>query len=645
MFFASIKILIVDDNPDDVFIATRYIKKGFSGVTLTIDDAGSFSALETRLDVSAYDLFLIDYHLGEYTGLEVMKKIRTRGIQSPMILLTGQGDEVVAVTAMKEGAWDYLKKKTLSVDVLCNTIRHAMEFARAEVLRKKTEKSLKESEEKYRTMINTTTEGFWLLDLNFKTLDLNESLCKMLQYTRKEILSSPAETLITEEKRIAFKGALESIIVHGEKVFETILKPKNAHSIHAIFNATSIRNRMGVPVKIFAFVTDISKMKEAEETLKKSNKALKVIDQMKSDFLSYASHELRTPLTSIRNAVSILEKGKAGPFNKTQERFIKIASRNIDRLANLVNDVLDLSKIEAGKLEIKPSELALGALMENVTALFQSQALERGTQFELEIAQNLPSVYADSDRIEQVLCNLLSNALKFTPKGGRVLLSAQTEGEWVTVCVSDTGPGLSPEDQTRVFDRFYQVGDVLNKSIQGTGLGLSIAKELVERHGGRISVVSESGQGCCFFFSLPVCSGRAIDMAALENAIRPYKKGSMFSLVLLVFDPEIFSHRDGSPSDSYDHILDLVLKALQRDSDLFIAQPSFARIVCLLPGTSSLNAVTVRERLTQYFSLSPLSIQDIKIPIPMIMNPVSYPQDGETGKELIEKALLTVAQH
>ncbi|MEC4677595.1 MAG: ATP-binding protein, partial [Nitrospirota bacterium] len=178
-----------------------------------------------------------------------------------------------------------------------------------------------------------------------------------------------------------------------------------------------------------------------------------------------------------------------------------------------------------------------------------------------------------------------------------------------------------------------------------TGLGLSIAKELVERHGGRISVVSESGQGCCFFFSLPVCSGRAIDMAALENAIRPYKKGSMFSLVLLVFDPEIFSHRDGSPSDSYDHILDLVLKALQRDSDLFIAQPSFARIACLLPGTSSLNAVTVRERLTQYFSLSPLSIQDIKIPIPMIMNPVSYPQDGETGKELIEKALSTVVQH
>ncbi len=635
MLIDAMNILIVDDNPDDVFVAKRYIKKGFSGAELAIDDAGSFSEIESHFEKSRYDLLIIDYHLGEFTGLEIMRKIRQSGRHLPIILLTGQGDEMVAVRALKEGASDYLQKKTLSTEILCNSIRHSVTLFQTETLRKKTEKALKRSEEKYRVMVDTTTEGYWLLDLDLKTVDVNASLCRMLGYSRKDFLQKNLNELIQDERCIPFKGALKSVMTTEQKVFETVLKTKAAQALYVIFNATSLRDSSGKTLQIFAFVTDISKMKEAEDTLLKSNQALKVIDQMKSDFLSYASHELRTPLTSIANAINILEKGKAGPLNETQGRFIQMASRNIDRLTILVNDVLDLSKMEAGKLEIKATELNLSGMMQHVITLYEAQALEVGMQFEANMMADSPTVYADSARIEQVLCNLLSNALKFTPAGGRVVLRTDADEKWLTVSVSDTGPGLSVADQSRVFERFYQVGDVLNKTIQGTGLGLSISKELVERHGGQIAIESEVGKGCRFFFTLPIFSQKAVEMAALESGIRFYKKEFMFSLLIIELRSELSLDEDVQQGQIPELFVALVKKSLQRPADLMIVQPLSGRIICLLPHTSHTDAIPVKQRLQHTFStLKPIN----QVSVANILGPVFCPVDGETGRDLIAKA-------
>lgn len=634
----SIKIMIVDDEADDAFITTRCIKKGLQCADLSIDHAGSFSELEARLERSAYDLFLIDYHLGEFTGLEVMRVIRRRGIKAPMVLLTGQGDERVAVAAMKAGASDYLSKETLSPEILSNTIRYSMELFQAEALRYKTEKSLKRSEEKYRTIINTTTEGYWAFDPDLRTIDLNASLCLMLGYSREEILALRPDKLIEKKRRIPFKGAMKSILSSHHKSFETVLKTKDGQSLHTLFNATSIRSRKGKILQVFAFVTDISRQKEAEETLKRANESLKKLDLMKSDFVSNVSHELRTPLTSIKNAITILAKGKAGALNETQEGFLKMAARNIDRLAELLNDVLDLSKLEAGKVENRPSELKLSKLLQNITLLFKDQAKEKGLQFEVGTGQNLPPVYADADRVEQVLCNLLSNAMKFTHGGGRVSLSLVEEEGWLTICVSDTGPGLSSKDQERVFERFYQVGDSLGQTLQGTGLGLSIARELVTMQGGTMGVQSEIGQGCRFFFTLPVFSKQAVEMAALEKVIRAFPKDSIFSLVLVAVHSVKSDQGNTSEHEITHQIGDMIRQILREDDDLIIAQSAFGRILCLLPDTPKIAAMRVVERLEERLALKRIVLQGGRIVHPEVFNPLAYPADGTTGKSLIVSA-------
>ncbi len=638
MSIKSIKILIVDDDPDDTFVTARYIKQGFQDTALAIEQAASFTEIESHLESTQFDLFLIDYHLGEITGLEVMRKIRQQGIKKPLILLTGQGDETVAVAAMKEGASDYLQKDALSPTILRNSIRYSMELYQTEVRRHKTEKALKRSEEKYRTIINTTAEGYCLLNPDLKMVDLNTSLCRMLKYSREEILSTPPATLIEEGKRIAFKGALNSILSSNQKVFETVLTTKYGEPVYAILNASTIRNRKGKLLWLVVFVTDVSPLKEAEETLKKANDDLKKVNLMKSEFVSYASHELRTPLTSIKNAISILVKEKAGPCNDTQAHFLKIAARNIDRLSELINDVLDLSKLEAGKLEFRSSELRLTDVVQNISTLFQAQASERKIQFKSDAMQNLPPVYADADRVEQVLCNLLSNALKFTPEGGRVCISSEKADDWVTISISDTGPGLSEEDQARVFDRFYQGSNGLGQTMKGTGLGLSISKELVELQGGKISVESRSGGGCRFFFTLPVFSQCAIEMVALEKEICRYPKDSIFSLIRVELHTEEAVHEGISDSEIPDKVLDIVRKALQRASDVMIYQPAFGRILCLLPGTSKTNAMRVKERLDLFLSPETRGVEGLQSPVSAIIGPVTYPEEGRTGKELIISA-------
>ncbi len=631
----EIKCLIVDDDPDDAFLTRRCIKKGFPEATLVIDHAQTLSEVESLAEKQVYDLWFLDYHLGEYTGLEVMRTMRARGFKCPMILLTGQGDEGIAVAAMKEGASDYLQKRKLSPEIVFKTMSHALELYQTEVRRKETEKALKRSEEKYRTIIDTTTEGYWAFDPDLKTIDLNASLCRMLGYSREEILRLKPDELIEKKRKIPFKGAMNSVLSESHKVFETVLKAKDGKSLHTLFNATSIRSRSGKVLQIFAFLTDINRQKEAEETLKKGNEALKKVDLMKSDFVSNVSHELRTPLTSIKNAIAILAGGKAGPLNETQDRFLKMASRNIDRLAALLNDVLDLSKLEAGKVENRPSELKLSKLIGQVTTLFQDQAMEKSLQFETDAGQKLPAVYADADRVEQVLCNLLSNAFKFTPRGGRVSLSVNEETGWVKICVSDTGPGLSPEDQERVFERFYQVGDSLGQTIQGTGLGLAIARELVMIQGGDMGVQSEIGEGCRFFFTLPVFSKQAIEMALLEKIIRAFPRDSVFSLIVVALQPEKYDHEASSERAVINQTGDCIREILREDADLIIAQPLFSRVLCLLPDTHKGSAMRVVERLAQRLSRHEVFA---KQGLPDIMGPVVYPAEGETGKALIFSA-------
>jgi signal transduction histidine kinase len=209
--------------------------------------------------------------------------------------------------------------------------------------------------------------------------------------------------------------------------------------------------------------------------------------------------------------------GITGPLNEKQLRYMTGIKDSTDRLARLIHDVLDLSVIESGKVELKPTIFSVASLIHEVAESMRSVAEEKSLVLEVPELTSHFAAWADRDKITQVLTNLIANAVKFTPAGGKVKLALERvhESKWLCLSVADTGPGIPPEERTRIFDEFYQINDRGGEKIRGVGLGLAISKKLIEMHGGTITVENNNGAGSTFAFTLPARPGNNLDCAAL----------------------------------------------------------------------------------------------------------------------------------
>jgi signal transduction histidine kinase len=262
------------------------------------------------------------------------------------------------------------------------------------------------------------------------------------------------------------------------------------------------------------------KVEDRTHELALSNERLKTLDQVKSDLVSHVSHELRTPLTAIKGAVDLVLREVAGPLTEKQVHYLTRVRSNTQHLAGLINDLLDLSKIESGKIEVKSSRVSMGGLLQEVVETLRPLAAEKAIALDATSLESSIVVWADRDKINQVLTNLIGNAIKFTPSHGRVAVSASRNGnESVHVAVSDTGRGVPPEEREKIFDRFYQIAQKGEAKPKGTGLGLAICKAVVELHGGRIWVESEMSQGSTFYFTLPLTAAAKLDCLAKTDAM------------------------------------------------------------------------------------------------------------------------------
>jgi signal transduction histidine kinase len=233
---------------------------------------------------------------------------------------------------------------------------------------------------------------------------------------------------------------------------------------------------------------------------------LEVASQHKSEFLANMSHELRTPLNAIIGFSEVLSERMFGDLNEKQEEYLKDIYASGTHLLSLINDILDLSKIEAGRMELELSDFHLPTALDNALTLVRERAGRRSITLQMSVDERLGVVRADERKIRQVVLNLLSNAIKFTPEGGRIEVGAAPRDGSVEVSVSDTGVGIAPEDQEAVFEEFRQVGTA-EKKVEGTGLGLTLCRKFVELHGGRIWVTSQVGVGSTFTFTIPVRRG------------------------------------------------------------------------------------------------------------------------------------------
>ena len=258
-----------------------------------------------------------------------------------------------------------------------------------------------------------------------------------------------------------------------------------------------------------------AELERATDALRAANERLTELDRLKDDFLSTVTHELRTPLTSIRALSEILHDDPDLGSDQRQE-FLAVIIKESERLTRLINQVLDMAKIEAGALDWRIETIDAGRALTEAVAATEALFLERGITLSADIPDHLPPVRGDVDRVIQVVVNLLSNAAKFTPPGGRTRLETRLESGFLRVTVTDSGPGVPAKDRELVFDRFRQSGVTLIGKPAGTGLGLAIAKRIVEHLGGRIGVADapagldpESGKGAAFWFTLPLAGNLA----------------------------------------------------------------------------------------------------------------------------------------
>jgi PAS domain S-box-containing protein len=372
------------------------------------------------------------------------------------------------------------------------------------------EAELRLSEDRFRRAFDDAPIGMALGNPQGKCIKVNRSLCRMLGYSAQELLATDTQAYTHPADREASAAYMRRTLA-GEipgYEFEKRYLHKNGTVIFVNLSVFLARDVEGRPQYFISQVENITHRHE--------------MDRMKREFISTVSHELRTPLTSIRGSLGLLAAGVLGDLSEKAGSMVKIAHQNSERLVRIINDILDIEKIEAGKLELHCERVALRPLLEQAVAVNQGYADKYQVRLVLDSASVGDAVVADADRLMQVMANLLSNATKFSASGAVVSVRASREGELMRVEVEDRGSGIPEEFRGRVFEKFAQADGSSSRRADGTGLGLSIARQLVEAMGGSIGFHTEMGRGTTFFIQLrcapqesPGCSAtRALSATA-----------------------------------------------------------------------------------------------------------------------------------
>ena len=341
----------------------------------------------------------------------------------------------------------------------------------------------------------STSDGFLVLDLEGRIVGLNRQGGDLLGVHVEEVVGRPLALALERLGPALAPGesgapALRALVETGTRPLAGDLALASPTRRTLRWQATPMRDLLGGTVGATVTLRDVTRERE--------------IDRMKTEFVSTVSHELRTPLTSIKGSLHLLLSDPSLALDEVQRQLVDISLRNTDRLIRLINDILDISKIEAGQIQLKREPHRVGEFVEAAAEGIAAFAESRGIVVERRVPEDLPPVSVDLDRMVQVVTNLLSNAVKFSPAGSRVTLSAVRAAGELTLSVTDRGRGIAPADMDRLFQKFQQLDSSAAREAGGTGLGLAICRGIVEEHGGRIAVESRLGEGATFTIWLPL---------------------------------------------------------------------------------------------------------------------------------------------
>lgn len=353
-------------------------------------------------------------------------------------------------------------------------------------------------------IVNTVQYPLVLLDSELKIISANLSFYKTFKVESNEIVKKTLFEIGDQQWDIPkLRNLLEYVRNEKQSLNDFEVKknfPKIGYKV-MLLNATQVYSE---GKKIFLLsIEDITQRKEFEEKLKKHATEIEIANKSKSDFLANMSHELRTPLNAIIGFSELLKDEMVGQLLPKQKDYIYDIFSSGKHLLSLLNDILDLSKIEAGKMTLELGKTDIHLLFERSLSIVKERALKHNMKLNLDIKEDVGQIYVDTRKLKQVVYNLLSNAVKFTPEGGIVFIKVKRVSDLLEFSVADTGIGISKEDIIKLFQPFVQLESSLNRKYKGTGLGLSLVKRIVELHGGSVEVKSELGKGSCFTVRIP----------------------------------------------------------------------------------------------------------------------------------------------
>lgn len=485
-------VLIVDDE--------RSIRDGcrrlLTGRGFSVDTAENGRVALEILSKARVDIMLLDLKMPVMGGEELLGIVRDSHPHIPVIIITGHGTVDTAVECMKNGAYDFITKP-FEVDQFLLTINRAAEKKRLEqrarLFEEENIKNLYDitlEKSRLRTIINCMANGVMVTNRNLEVVLHNPALMRLMEIPKQTRTPVPINK-----------------IIDSKSLIETIRQIQNGETGQSEFIAQEIRVGSNIlrAISAPAFGVDrhVFLSVVGAVTVLEDITAFKQLDLMKTNFVNMVAHELRSPLVSIRQLNSVLCEGLAGELGRKQKDFVERGIKKIDVLLELINDLLDVARIEAGNVVQHRVPTDLRSIMENTISLMEQHAAEKQIKIILECSDIRP-IQADPKNMEELFTNLLSNAVNYSPGGGEVRVSAKGYAGYMQIMVEDTGIGIPAEELPKIFDQFYRVKHPSTRQVIGTGLGLSIVKGIVEAHHGKIEVESVVNKGTSFKILLPL---------------------------------------------------------------------------------------------------------------------------------------------
>jgi PAS domain S-box-containing protein len=510
-------VLVVDDSEEDFATVVQQLRA--AGYNVVAERVGDVVAFATALE-RPWELVLTESKLAGDT----LAALTARELDAPCIVVAALADEAVVVEALHAGAADFVAKTRL--DQLAVAVERAFAFAAERRKRVHAERELRLSEARYRTGFEVAPEALLTYDyVAMRIVDANPAAVALFGYSYDELralavggLSAPVQS--GKPAAEAIREIQQHVLntAHTGGPFDWTYVTKSGTEVPCEIRMVQLPSADQTHTRLS--ILDLRPRQRVEELRRKAvelegdNQRIAEANRLKSEFLANMSHELRTPLNAIIGFAELLHDGHVTTAAPQHHEFLGDILSSGRHLLQLINDLLDLAKVEAGKLELRPEPLDPGRVIRDVVAAQRPAATAKRLQITVDVDAELGTVHVDPARLRQVAWNLIGNAIKFTPEGGAIGVTVAREtgdDSRAEFCfaVADTGPGIAAADLTRLFVEFEQLETGLAKRHQGTGLGLALVKRLVEAQGGTVGVTSAPSKGSTFYVTLP-CAGRAV---------------------------------------------------------------------------------------------------------------------------------------